>query len=101
VNKVSFNKKFCSIEDPNEQLIRKWKSLEPPGNLPRAGHPAKLIDLGRRAIVREVTKNLMVTLRELQRSSVERGGPSRRTTISAAYHQSGLYGMCQTEATPQ
>ena len=34
----------------------------------------------------------MVTLSELQPSSVERGEPSRRTTISAAIHQSGLYG---------
>ena len=30
-------------------------------------------------MVREVTKNLMVTLTELQRSSVEMGEPSRRT----------------------
>ena len=43
-------------------------------------------------MVREVTKNPMVTLSELQRSSVERGEPCRRTTISAAIHQSGLYG---------
>ncbi|KAK3549580.1 hypothetical protein QTP86_005243 [Hemibagrus guttatus] len=34
----------------------------------------------------------MVTLKVLQRFSVERGEPSRRTTISAALHQSGLYG---------
>ena len=34
----------------------------------------------------------MDTLSELQRSSVVRGEPSRRTTISAAIHQSGLYG---------
>jgi len=34
----------------------------------------------------------MVTLTELQHFSVERGEPSRRTTISAALHQSGLYG---------
>ncbi|KAK3557586.1 hypothetical protein QTP70_030514 [Hemibagrus guttatus] len=53
---------------------------------------AKLSDRGRRALVREVTKNPMVTLKELQRFSVERGEPSRRTTISAALHQSGLYG---------
>ena len=33
-----------------------------------------------------------VTLTELQSSSVEMGEPSRRTTISAALHQSGLYG---------
>jgi hypothetical protein len=34
----------------------------------------------------------MVTLTELQSSSVEMGEPSRRTTIAAALHQSGLYG---------
>uniref|UniRef100_A0AAZ3QDK9 Transposase Tc1-like domain-containing protein n=1 Tax=Oncorhynchus tshawytscha TaxID=74940 RepID=A0AAZ3QDK9_ONCTS len=34
----------------------------------------------------------MVTLTELQSTSVEMGEPSRRTTISAALHQSGLYG---------
>ena len=43
-------------------------------------------------MVREVTKNPMFTLTELQSSSVEMGEPSRRTTISAALHQSGLYG---------
>ena len=43
-------------------------------------------------MVREVTKNPMVTLTELQSSSVEMGETSRRTTISAALHQSGLYG---------
>jgi hypothetical protein len=34
----------------------------------------------------------MVTLTELQSSSVEMGEPSRRTTIFGALHQSGLYG---------
>ena len=34
----------------------------------------------------------MVTLTELQSSSVEMGEPSRRTTISATLHQSSLYG---------
>jgi hypothetical protein len=43
-------------------------------------------------LVREVTKNPMVTLTELYISSVEMEEPSRRTTISAALHQSGLYG---------
>jgi hypothetical protein len=43
-------------------------------------------------LVREVTKNPMVTLTELQSSYVEMGAPSRRTTISAALNQSGLYG---------
>jgi hypothetical protein len=43
-------------------------------------------------LVREVTNNLMVTLIELQSSSVDMGEPSRRTTISAALYQSGLNG---------
>uniref|UniRef100_A0A8C4T3L7 Transposase Tc1-like domain-containing protein n=1 Tax=Erpetoichthys calabaricus TaxID=27687 RepID=A0A8C4T3L7_ERPCA len=73
-------------------IIRKWKKLETTRTLPRAGRPSKLSDQGRRALVREVTRNPMVTLSELQRSSVERGEPFRRTTISAAIHQSGLYG---------
>ncbi|XP_073323188.1 uncharacterized protein [Pagrus major] len=73
-------------------IIRKWKKFGTTRTLPRTGHPAKLSDRGRRALVREVTKNPMVTLTELQRFSVERGEPSRRTTISAALHQSGLYG---------
>ena len=69
--------------------------MEPPGLfLELAGRSgwSKLSDRGRRALVREVTKNPMVTLSELQHSSVERGEPSRKTTISAAIHQSGLYG---------
>ena len=36
--------------------------------------------------------NSMVTLTELQSSTVEMREPSRRTAISAALHQSGLYG---------
>ena len=39
----------------------KWKQVGTTKTLPRAGHPAKL----RRALVREVTKNPMVTLTEL------------------------------------
>ena len=45
-------------------------------------------DRGRRALVREVTKNSMDTLTELQHCSMKRGEPSRRTTISAA---GGIY----------
>ena len=36
--------------------------------------------------------NPMVTLKKLHSSSVEMGEPSRRRTISAALHQSGIYG---------
>ena len=59
---------------------------------PRAGHPTKLSSRWRGALVREVTMNPMVILTEHQSSSVEMGEPSRRTSISAALHQSGLYG---------
>ena len=40
--------------------------MEPPRLFLRAGHPAKLSKQGRRALVREVTKNPVVTLTELQ-----------------------------------
>ena len=73
-------------------IILKWKKFGTTKTLPRAGCPAKLSNRGRRALVREVTKNPMVTLTELQSSSVEIEEPSRRTTISAALHLSGLYG---------
>jgi hypothetical protein len=82
-------------------IILKWKKFGTTKTLPRAGRQDKLSNLGSRALVREVTKNPMVTLTELQRSSVEMGEPSRRTTISAALHQLGLYGSGQMEATPQ
>jgi hypothetical protein len=72
-------------------IVLKWK-FRSTKTLPRAGRTSKLSNWGRRALVREETKNTMVTLTELQSSSVEMGGPSRSTTISAALHQSGLYG---------
>jgi hypothetical protein len=50
---------------------------------------AKLSNWGRPALVREVNKNPMVTLTELDSSSVEMGKPSRKTTVSATLH---LYG---------
>ena len=72
-------------------VILKWKKFGTTKTLPRVGRPAKLSNRGRRALVREVTKNPMVTLTELRSSSVEMGEPYRRTTISAALHQSGFY----------
>ncbi|KAG2465062.1 TCB1 transposase, partial [Polypterus senegalus] len=90
-----YRKISASLKVPMDtvaSIIRKWKKFETTRILPRAGRPSKLSDRGRRALVRKVTKNPMVTLSELQRSSVERGEPSRRRTISAAIHQSGLYG---------
>ena len=82
-------------------IILKWTKFGTPKSLHRAGHLAKLRNQGRRALVREVTKNPMVNLTEPQSSSVKMGEPSRKTTISDALHQSGLYGIGQMEATPQ
>ena len=73
-------------------IILKWRTFGTTKTLSRVGSLAKLSNQGRRALVNEVSKNPMVTLTELQSSSVEMGGPSRRTTISAALYQSGLYG---------
>uniref|UniRef100_A0AAZ3PFX9 Transposase Tc1-like domain-containing protein n=1 Tax=Oncorhynchus tshawytscha TaxID=74940 RepID=A0AAZ3PFX9_ONCTS len=71
-------------------IILKWKKFGTTKTL-RAGRLAKLSNRGRRALVREVTKN-PISLTELLSSFVEMGEPSRRTTISAALHQSGFYG---------
>ena len=60
----------CSIEGPQEHsglIILKWKKFGTTETLPRAGRPAKLSNRGRRALVREVTKNPMVTQTELLR----------------------------------
>ena len=43
-------------------IIRKWKKFGTTRTLPRAGRLSKLSDRGRRTLVREVTKNLMVPL---------------------------------------
>ncbi|KAK3560390.1 hypothetical protein QTP86_008487 [Hemibagrus guttatus] len=58
-------------------ITHKWKKFGTTRTL-RAGRPAKPSDRRRKALVMEVTKNPMVTLKELQHFSVERGDPSRR-----------------------
>jgi hypothetical protein len=67
-------------------IILQWKKFGTTKTLPRAGHPAKLSNRGRRTLVREVAKNTMVTPTELQSSSMEMRESSRRTTISAGLH---------------
>uniref|UniRef100_A0A8C4TA54 Transposase Tc1-like domain-containing protein n=1 Tax=Erpetoichthys calabaricus TaxID=27687 RepID=A0A8C4TA54_ERPCA len=73
-------------------IILKWKTFGTTRTLPRAGRPAKLSYRWRRALVREVKKNPKITLAELQRCSQEMGESCRKSTITAALHQSGLYG---------
>ena len=41
-------------------IILKWKKFGTTKTIPRAVHPAKLSNWGRRALVREVTKNPLV-----------------------------------------
>ena len=65
-------------------IILKWKKFGTTRTIPRAGRPAKLSNRGRWALVREVSKNPMVTQKKLVSFPVEMGEPSRRTTISAA-----------------
>ena len=80
---------YAALKVPKSlQSFLNGRSFEPT----RLGRPAKLSKPGERPMLREVTKNSMVTLTELQSSSVEMGEPSRTTPISAALHQSGLYG---------
>ena len=62
-------------------LILKWKKFGTTRTLSRASCLAKLSNQGRRALVREVAKNPMVTLAELQRSCVWE--TTRMTTITA------------------
>ncbi|KAL0190899.1 hypothetical protein M9458_013597, partial [Cirrhinus mrigala] len=73
-------------------IILKWKTFGTTRTLPRAGRPAKLSYRGRRALVREVKKNPKITVAELQRCSREMGESCRKSTITAALHQLGLYG---------
>ncbi len=73
-------------------IILKWKTFGTTRTLPRAGRLAKLSYRGKRALVREVKKNPKITVAELQRCIREMGESCRKSTITAALHQSGLYG---------
>ena len=71
---------FSALKGPKNvvvSIILKWKKFGTTKTLPRTSRLAKLNNQGRRAWVREGTKNRMVTLTELWRSSVEMGEPSR------------------------
>ena len=60
--------------------------------LPRAGCSTKLSHLARRTLVRVVTENSMTSLTELQSLLAEMGEPARRTKVTTALRQCGLYG---------
>ncbi len=90
-----YKKNSAALKVPKStvaSIILKWKTFVTTRTLPRAGRPAKLSYRGRRALVREVKKNPKITVAELQRCIREMGESCRKSTITAALHQSGLYG---------
>ena len=50
-----------SVKNTVASNILKWRKFGPAKTLPRAGCPAKLSNRGKGSLVREVTKNPMVT----------------------------------------
>ncbi len=89
-----YKKNSAALKVPKStvaSIILKWKTFGTTRTLPRAGRPAKLSYRGRRALVREVKKNPKITVAELQRCIQEMGESCRKSTITAALHQSGLY----------
>lgn len=52
-------------------IILKWKRFGTTNSLPRSGHPHELSNERQRALVRQVTKNPMLTMIMIQRSFVE------------------------------
>ncbi len=90
-----YKKNSAALKVPKStvaSIILKWKTFGTTRTLPRAGRPAKLSYRGRRALVREVKNNPKITVAELQRCIREMGESCRKSTITAALHQSGLYG---------
>uniref|UniRef100_A0AAZ3P3Y9 Sleeping Beauty transposase HTH domain-containing protein n=1 Tax=Oncorhynchus tshawytscha TaxID=74940 RepID=A0AAZ3P3Y9_ONCTS len=64
-----YQKNSAALKFPKNtvaSIILKWKKFGTTNTLPRAGRPTKLSNRGRRALVREVTKNPMVTDRALE-----------------------------------
>jgi transposase len=80
-------------------IILKWKKLGTTKTLPRAGRPAKLSNPGRRALVREVTKNPMVTDRAPE--FLDGRTFQKDNHLCSTPPISHLWSNRQTDATPQ
>ena len=90
-----YQKMSAALKVPNKtvaSIVLNWKKFGTTKTLSRTGRSAKLRNRGRSVLVLEVTKNLMVTLTELQSSSVKMVVLLEGSPISAALHQSGLCG---------
>jgi hypothetical protein len=82
-------------------ITLKWKKFRTTKTLPRAGRPAKLLNRGRRSLIREVTKNSMVTDRAPEflcgdGRTIQKDNHLCSTPPIRPLRQSG-----QTDATPQ
>lgn len=83
-------------------IILKWKRLWTTNILLTFGHPIKLSYQGWMALSRQATKNARVTIYDIPSNLVDKKETYRRTTITWALHQSGLYSSSgQPEAIPQ
>ena len=78
-------------QDTVASIILKWKMFGTTNTLPRAGRQAILSNRVRRALVSEVTKNLMVTDRAPEFLCGD-GGTFQKEHYLCSVHQSGLYG---------
>ncbi len=90
-----YKKNSAALKVPKStvaSIILKWKTFGMTRTLPRAGSPAKLSYQGRRALVRGKEEPKEPKLAELQRCIREMGESCRKSIITAALHQSGLYG---------
>ena len=65
-----------------KSIIKKFKHYRTTTNLPREGHPPKLTDQARRALIKEATKRPKINLKELQSSTAEIGVSVHRTIHS-------------------
>ena len=83
---------FSIPQSTIKSIIKKWKEYGTATNLSREGCPPKFTDQARRALIRETTKRLKITLKELQSFTAEIGVSVHRTTLSRTLHRAGLYG---------
>ena len=71
-----------------KSIIQKWKEYVTTINLPRKGHPPRLPNQAKRAVIREARKRAKGTLKELGSSRAESGGSDHRTHLQPYSPQS-------------
>ena len=74
-----------------KSIIKKWKTYHITQTLPRSGRASKLISWESRKLVRDVTVNPTITLKDLQGSMSEIGVSVHQSTIFLSLHKAGLF----------